>query len=212
MGAILIESVGIIISGGITLLLLSYEFRKSRELEVYYQTYEKLVWAIPKIEHLCNSLFPLFWELSVTNEQLMKNNKFDYTIIRPLGDDVNCLYFYEQTLRDANTIIDNIKALTRELYYLSLNFKESSESRKLLVGIQNATEEFIKKNYSHTLESLDFVRETKFIDPEEFVDIFQSREVEKEGKVYKEYELTYVPFKVQNQENIMKHFNKNDFD
>ncbi|MDE8162734.1 hypothetical protein PT229_01495 [Erysipelothrix rhusiopathiae] len=207
----LLDFLTLIISSLITFYLLKYEFRKSRELDIYYQTFETLVSTVPQIENLCSSLQLVFLELYETNKQLLNNQFGDYIIVRPLGENLDCLEYYKDIYDEVSDIIRELDSLTRKLSYLSTNFKDQSVSRQLLIRISQDPKSFIDNRYGSVLDSLSFVKHHSTIFPEHFTHIFPKEKRLVEGVEIEFINLVDYTFKIDDVEEIISHFNRNNF-
>ncbi|MEG0327767.1 MAG: hypothetical protein RR565_04835 [Erysipelothrix sp.] len=211
MDELLPEVLGVLASLIITFLLLKYEFRKSRELDIYYQTFESLVQLVPEIESLFTSLQMNFLELHNVNCQLLKSENEDYILIRHLGNDLNCLDFYVDTYEEALHIIEKIHTLSKTISYLSFNFKQSSDSKKMLDNIVVGINDFIEIHYRKVLNNLNFVRSERVIIPENFLNIFPVETSHLDGEEIEMLNLVDSSFHIENFEKILQHFNRNNF-
>ena len=205
------EIVGIIGSSLITLLILRFEFRKTRELDIYYQTFETLVWFIPEVERLCDSLQLTFHKLQQINDQLLSNEFGDFLIVRPLGEDVDCLEYYINTHEKVLLTIGEVESLTRKISYLSHNFKTNSKSRDLLTKLALEPQYFIDDRYGKTIEQLRKVKHDYFIFPENFSHVFPKKTGSIGGIEVEYTDFRDFSFEIDNLEEIMNHFNKNNF-
>lgn len=196
---------------GISVLLIDFELRESRRLDVYHKTFEELIYIFEDLDNLFNEIvYPLI-SLYQINQELIDQGGDNNILLRPAGENINVLDYSISTRDFIDKKLNEINQITFKIEYLSMNFNENSDSRKLLMEIKNKVEDFIDLHYADLKEALDKIKKDRVIFPEELNSLFPSTTLKADGVDHPCFDASQLKFYLLNKNKIMEHFNKNNF-
>lgn len=194
-----------------SVLLVTCELRKTRKIEIYYKTFDLLLRSLNQVETIFNEINYELLEFHSVTDKISESDLKKGILEFPLGEDIYIMDYFNKMYDFMNEKLRAVDLIMQQITFQSAGFKKQSKSEQLLLGLNEDISNHIQENYSRLLEYLRKVRMDKVIFLEDMPDFLPTRTKLIDGKKTKVIFFHNLSLHIDNLDEIMHHFNKNNF-